>query len=301
MTSITRTQWAIGDALITRVDELVLDGQGSWLLPAATHDVVAQHTWLDPSSVDEHGDLRLSVHSFVVDIAGTRIVVDTGVGNSKVRDNPAWNDLDTAYLDRLRENGFDPATVDFVVTTHVHRDHVGWNTTLVGSDWAPTFPSARYLVARREWDHWASASLNADQHRMFADSIDPIREAGQLRLLADDELDVVDGVRLVPTPGHTPGHVSVRITSGGESALISGDFLHHAVQLARPEIGCAVDVDPVTAQRTRAKQLANLADTGTLLLGTHFTTPTGGHVRRVGDGYVLVPSATTVGDQEGEQ
>lgn len=282
----SHTQWKIGDALITRVDEIVLEGQGSWLLPGATTDVVAEQTWLNGSSLDEHGDIRLSVHSFVIDIGDTRIVVDTGVGNAKVRDNPAWNDLNTDYLQRL---GVDRGTVDLVLTTHLHRDHVGWNTMRSGSAWVPTFPHAEYLVARTEWDYWAAARRTEDQLRMFADSVDPVHEAGLLRLVEDDESDVADGVQLIPTPGHTPGHRSVRITSGGESALITGDFLHHPIQLAHPCLECAVDVDPALALRTRAAQLAGLVDTTTVLLGTHFTSPTAGYVRRGETGYVLSP------------
>ncbi|MEH3131650.1 MAG: MBL fold metallo-hydrolase [Mycolicibacterium neoaurum] len=287
---MTKAQWKIGDALVTRIDETTLEGQGRWLLPGATPDIVSGQTWLDSSSVDQNGDIRLAVHSFVIDISGTRIVVDTGIGNAKVRDNPAWNDLNTDYLQRLCDAGIDPGTVDLVLTTHIHRDHVGWNTMRSGSAWVPTFANAEYLVALDEWEYWTTARLSEDQYRMFADSVDPVRDAGLLRLLEHDELDVADGVQLIPTPGHTPGHRSVRITSGGASALITGDFLHHPIQLAHPCLECAVDIDPALALRTRATQLASLVDTPTLLLGTHFTSPTGGYIRSGDTGYVLSPA-----------
>jgi glyoxylase-like metal-dependent hydrolase (beta-lactamase superfamily II) len=284
--------WTVGRATIGRVDEIVLEKQGSWLLPAATADLVTAHPWLDPSAYDDQGDIRLSVHSFVVDIAGTRIVVDTGVGNDKVRENPAWNNLRTDYLVRLRQAGIDPASVDVVVNTHIHRDHVGWNTVLRQGIWEPTYPNARYLTASAEWAYWSTTALTEDQQRMFADSIDPVKGAGQLELVdARTPVEIADGVTLVPTPGHTPGHVSVQITSGDETALISGDFLHHPVQVAHPRLCCGADVDPAASERTRAAVLSSIADTETLLLGSHFTHPTAGRVRTTSTGWVLAPAA----------
>lgn len=284
--------WTLGKATIGRVDEVVLEKQGSWLLPDATPDLIAAHRWLDPSASDGDGDIRLSVHSFVVDIAGTRLVVDTGVGNDKVRDNPAWHNLNSDYLARFGRSGIDPASVDIVVTTHIHRDHVGWNTTLRQGRWEPTFPNARYLTTRTEWDYWSTAALTEDQQRMFADSIDPVRRTGQYELVdVQRPVDIADGVTLIPTPGHTPGHASVQLTSGGQSALISGDFLHHPVQVADPRLCCSVDVDPAASERTRAAVLSGLADTETLLFGSHFTHPTAGRVRTTPSGFVLEPAA----------
>ena len=290
----TSAHWTVGDATIGRVDEVVLEGQGRWLLPDATAELVAGQPWLDPSATDDGGDIRLSVHSFVVDIAGTRIVIDTGVGNGKVRDNPAWNNLDGDYLPRLGDAGFDPDSVDLVINTHIHRDHVGWNTTLRDGQWEPTFPNARYLVARTEWDYWSAAALSEDQQRMFADSITPVRRAGQYELVdVETPVEIADGVELLPTPGHTPGHVSVRISSGGETALVTGDFLHHPIQLAHPRLCCGVDVDPAVSERTRETTLSSIADTETLLLGSHFTHPTAGRVRSTASGFVLVPTAAS--------
>lgn len=287
----SRTQWSVGDVVITRVDEIALEGQGRWLLPDATPELVGAQPWLDPSSTDEDGEIRVSVHSFVVDIADTRVIVDTGVGNGKVRENPAWNDLDTEYLQRLAGAGVSPDSVDLVVTTHIHRDHVGWNTTVREGLWEPTFPRARYLTSRKEWDFWASQELSADQERMFADSITPIRQAGQLDVVtAESAVEIADGIELIPTPGHTPGHVSVRISSAGETAFITGDSMHHPVQLAHPSLCCGADVDPLLARRTRELILSSIADTNTLLLGSHFTPPTGGHVKSTTTGFVLIPA-----------
>ncbi|WP_156657569.1 MBL fold metallo-hydrolase [Mycobacterium kyorinense] len=290
----TPARWTVGNAKIGRVDEVVLEGQGSWLLPGATAELVAGQRWLDPSAVDARGEIRLSVHSFVVDISGTRIVIDTGVGNHKVRDNPAWNNLDTDYPANLGKTGFDPDSVDLVINTHIHRDHVGWNTTLRQGVWQPTFRNARYLTSRSEWDYWAAASLNEDQQRMFADSVTPVRDAGQLDLVdVETPVEIAEGVELIPTPGHTPGHVSVRIASAGRTALVTGDFLHHPVQVAYPDLCCGADVDGAVAERTRKAMLSSLVDTQTLVLGSHFTHPTAGFVRNGVSGLVLTPPAET--------
>lgn len=280
--------WTVGDATVVRVDEVQLEGQGGWLLPDLTADLVAGEQWLDPSAVDERGEVRFSVHSFVVDIAGVRIVIDTGVGNDKVRDNPAWNNLNSDYLKRLGEAGIDRESVDLVVNTHIHRDHVGWNTTLIDGVWEPTFPDARYLTSRTEWDYWHAASLTEDQQRMLADSITPVRDAGQFDTVAvDSPVEIAPGVELIPSPGHTPGHVSVQIASAGHTALVTGDVLHHPAQIAHPDLRCSADVDPLQAARTRNALLSSLAGSETLVLGTHFTHPTAGFVRLDGSGLVL--------------
>lgn len=288
----TGGRWTVGDATIQRIDEVVLEGQGGWLLPDAAPELVAAQRWLDPSTVDDRGEILVSVHSFVVDIAGTRIVIDTGVGNDKVRDNPAWNHLHTDYPMNLRNAGVDPDSVDLVINTHLHRDHVGWNTTLCHGVWQPTFPNARYLTSRSEWDYWAHAPLNVDQQRMFADSITPVVQAGQFdRIDVPDPVEVAEGVELISSPGHTPGHVSVRITSAGETALVTGDFLHHPVQVAHPQLCCGADVDGAAAERSRKMLLSSLADTETLVLGSHFTHPTAGFVRSGTSGLTFVPAA----------
>ncbi|GGP63171.1 MBL fold metallo-hydrolase [Saccharothrix coeruleofusca] len=285
--------WSVGDITVHRVDEAVLTGPvGRWLLPGATEEVVARHDWLRPDFADDAGVLRLATHSFALRAGGLRIVVDTGIGNGKTRANPAWHDLRTDYLDRLAAAGFPPESVDLVVTTHLHTDHVGWNTRAVDGEWVPTFPNARYLVSRAEREFWAGYDMDEPRKQMFRDSVHPVEQAGLLDLVdvPADGLDVVPGVRLLPAPGHTPGHVAVRLDDGGRTALITGDCLHHPVQLPHPDISSCVDIDPVLAETTRRDLLARLADTGTLLLGSHFPPPTAGRVVARGDAYRLVPA-----------
>lgn len=286
--------WTVGDLTVHRIDEVSLPSQtGPWLLPGATPEIVARSPWLQPDFANEQRVLRLASHSFAVEINGLRVLVDTGIGNGKQRANPAWDNLNSDYLTRLTQAGFTPETVDLVVLTHLHTDHVGWNTRADGASWVPTFPNARYLTARTEWDYWSGVDMDEPRRQMFRDSVHPIREAGLLDLVdvPAGGTDIAQGVRLRPTPGHTPGQVAVELRSHGESALITGDCIHHPVQLVHPDLGSCVDIDPAAATRTRHQLLSELAGTPTLLLGSHFPPPTAGHVITDGDSYRLVPSS----------
>ncbi|KUF12950.1 MBL fold metallo-hydrolase [Streptomyces silvensis] len=280
--------WTLGGITAHRVDEVPLPPEtGPWLLPAATPEVVADAPWLRPDFADEAGTLRLSSHSFAIEIGGHRVLVDTGIGNGKPRANPAWHDLDTDYLARLTDAGFPPESVDLVVLTHLHADHVGWNTRAEGGAWVPTFPNARHLTTRTEWDHWAAADMEEPRRQMFRDSVHPVRDAGLLDLVdvASGPVEVAPGVRLLPAPGHTPGQVAVELRGDDRTALITGDAVHHPVQLARPGIGSCVDIDPARAERTRRALLGSVAGTETLLLGSHFAAPTAGRVTARGDSF----------------
>lgn len=288
--SRTSTGWNLGDIVVRRVDEIELPRRtGPWLLPDATREVLDEAPWLRPDFADAEVP-RLASHSFAVEAGGLRIVVDTGIGNDKPRANPAWNGLDTDFPQRLAAAGFPPESVDLVITTHLHTDHVGWNTRLTGGDWVPTFPHARYLVSRTEWDHWAAADLDEPRRQMFRDSVTPVRDAGQYDLVDVPARgrEVAPGVLLVPAPGHTPGQVAVELRGSDRRALITGDSIHHPVQLSHPHVTSCVDIDPAQAVRTRAQLLDALADTDALLLGTHFPQPTGGTVRRENGRYRLL-------------
>ncbi|MGW2863574.1 MBL fold metallo-hydrolase [Streptomyces sp. NPDC001205] len=287
---VTTTGWSLGDIAVRRVDEIELPSQtGPWLLPGATPAVLDEASWLRPDFADAEVP-RLASRSFAVEAGGLRIVVDTGIGNAKPRANPAWNGLDTGFLERLTAAGFPPESVDLVITTHLHTDHVGWNTCLVGGNWAPTFPNARYLTSRTEWEHWAATDLDEARTQMFRDSVHPVRDAGQYDLVHVPEQghEVAPGVLLVPAPGHTPGQVAVELRGSDRRALITGDSIHHPVQLSHPHVHSCVDIDPAQAIRTRTRLLDGLADTDALLLGTHFPRPTAGTVRREHGRYRLL-------------
>ncbi|MBS2546926.1 MBL fold metallo-hydrolase [Catenulispora sp. NL8] len=284
--------WTVGDVTVHRVDEVLLSpATGPWLLPDATPDLVAAQDWLHPHFADDEGLLRLHSHSFAFALGGLRVLVDTGIGNGKERANPAWHNLDTDYLRGLADAGFDPDSVDLVILTHLHADHVGWNTRNVNGTWVPTFPRARYLTSRDEREFWAGYEMEPAREQMFRDSVIPVEEAGLLDLVnvPAEGADVAPGLRLLPTPGHTPGHVAVELTSHGRTALITGDCVHHPVQLADPGIGACVDIDPRQSEASRRTLLAGLVGTDTLVLGTHFAPPTAGHVVHHEGGYRFSP------------
>jgi glyoxylase-like metal-dependent hydrolase (beta-lactamase superfamily II) len=230
------------------------------------------------------------VQAFVILIAGHAIMVDSGVGNGKRRVAvPGWDNLQTDFLSRLQATGVALGDIDYVVNTHLHFDHVGWHTELMDRTWQPTFPDARYVMSAGEFGYWQSKPENeiADQHAGFSDSVLPAYEAGLVDLVADDHV-VINGVRLMPTPGHTPHHVSVLIESGGQSAVITGDVAHHPCQLAHPGWGSASDFDPDLAYRSRMRLVERFADSDTLIIGTHYAGPVAGRIRRAGTRFRLV-------------
>jgi len=279
--------WRIGDVTITKIVELEAITGTRFILPNATPQACLPIGWLQPHFMDERGRLKMSIHALVVETPSKRIIVDTCLGNDKQdRTVPGWNDLQGSFLSDLAASGFPRESIDTVICTHLHVDHVGWNTMLVGGAWLPTFPNARYLMGQAEFEHWRRQQEWPEQVAVFSDSVQPVVEAGLVDLVAVDHR-ICGEVSLTPTLGHTCGHVSVRISSNNESALITGDFLHHPCQMARPEWACAVDYDPAQSTRTRRGIFSELAGTPTLLIGTHFAGPTAGRVVREGDAYRL--------------
>jgi glyoxylase-like metal-dependent hydrolase (beta-lactamase superfamily II) len=211
--------------------------------------------------------------------------VDTCIGNDKERRIPPWNKRQGPFLTQLQEAGYAPDSIDTVICTHLHTDHVGWNTRLVGQTWVPTFPQARYVLTRLEWEHW-SRTEEPWTRIVMDDSVRPIFDAGLVDLVETEHV-VHETIRFEPTPGHTPGHVSVHIASRGESAVITGDLVHHPCQFARPDWGSSADSDPLQADRTRKAFMARYANTPTLIIGTHFAGPTAGRLVRDGNAYRL--------------
>ncbi len=279
-------QWRVGAVTITKITELELTGGTRFILPDASPAAVRPYAWLRPHFADDDGRLRMSVHALVVATPSRRIVVDTCIGNDKERLIPTWNKMQTSFLRDLEVAGHARESIDTVVCTHLHVDHVGWNTMLAGGKWVPTFPKARHLIARTEFEYWRTQSQDEEHRRSFADSVQPVHDAGLVDLVASDHR-LCDEVSLIPTLGHTPGHVSVRISSDGEEALITGDFIHHPCQMARLDWVSAADYDIALAQRTRREVFTRLAGTATLMIGTHFAAPTAGRVVRDGNGFRL--------------
>jgi glyoxylase-like metal-dependent hydrolase (beta-lactamase superfamily II) len=292
-------KWQVGEISVTRL----LDGEGSTrpaggerdLLPLAFPEAIREIPWMAPDWADEKGHLHFSLHALLVETPSFRLVVDTCIGNDKQRSFEGMSNRNTSFLDDLAATGWSRHDVDGVICTHLHVGHVGWNTILEGGRWKPTFPKARYFIARTEFDHWqaeyetASSSSNAmlaDNNACFADSVKPLIDAG-LHKLVDTDAVIAPGIRLMPTPGHTPGHVSVVLESAGERAVITGDLMHHPCQIAHPEWSSIADTAPETSQASRLAFLDQFADTQTLVIGTHFGGPTAGCVVRDSRGYWL--------------
>lgn len=279
-------QWQVGAVKITRVVEIELPityNPDSPFLAQATPEALRAIPWLYPNFVNAQDQMLLSIHALLVEAPGVRLVVDTCVGNDRPRSLLGGRALSTTFLESLTQAGWAPETVDAVVCTHMHVDHVGWNTRLEGGKWVPTFPNARYLLGRVEFDHW-SAHEDADQQTILSDSIQPILDAGLADFVEMDHR-ICPELRLTPTAGHTPGHVSVMIESQGQTAVITGDMTHHPCQMAHPDWSPPFDSDPRAAAVTRARLFAEWADQPILVIGTHYAAPTAGHVRRDGEAF----------------
>lgn len=277
--------WQVGRVKITRIVEMDLPVPAS-VIAEATPEALRQLPWLYPHFVsDDDSTLNLSVHALLVEAPGLRLVVDTCVGNDRPREFTGGEALSTPFLEQLGEAGWSRDGVDAVVCTHLDVDHIGWNTMLEAGRWVPTFPRARYLIGRREYEFWKGVD-EAEQVAAMADSIKPIFDAGLVELVEQDHV-LSPEVRLTPSNGHTPGHVSVLIESDGERAVITGDMTHHPCQMAHPDWTLA-DIDREVAVRTRSRLFAEWADQPILVIGTHFAAPTAGHIVRDGEVFRFV-------------
>lgn len=290
----------LGAAVIHRVEEW----RGEFLTPqmlfvgftpesyAASKDIVAG-PYLDPVT----DAITARLQSWVVEIDGARILIDTGAGNHKVRPGiPLFGALNTPFMQRLAAAGFEPADIDLVVCTHLHVDHVGWNTTLEAGAWIPTFPRARYVFPMADADYWDPRNLarfptkvgEAVNEGFFVDSVQPILDRG-LAELVSGVVEIAPGVRLDPAPGHTPGSQTITVTSRGETALFVGDVVHHPLQIMNPTWNSIFCEDAELARRSRYDVLQRVVNENAIMIPAHFA---GEHmVRIVRTGAGLVPAA----------
>ena len=276
-------QWQIGKVKITRVIEMEVKGGSRFILPQATREAVQPIEWLQPHFADEEGNLIMSIHALIVETPDRTIMDDTCIGNDKKRSIPNWSNLQLPFLDDLKKAGYGQDDIDTVLCTHLHVDHVGWNTMLVDGVWQPTFPKARYLMGEKEFNYWIDQE-GTEYGDVIGDSVKPVFDAGLVDLV-DLDHRVCDEVYLEPTLGHTPGHISVHIESEGSHALITGDCIHHPCQIAKIDWSSSADFDAEQAINTRKKLLADYSDKEVLVIGTHFATPTAGHFKTKGDEY----------------
>jgi len=279
-------RWTVGDVRITRILEVEVSGM-SFLIPDAVPANVARIGWLRPPLVTPGAEVVCCIQSFAIEAPGRRILVDTSVGPDRIAEIPTRIERSTRFLEAPEAADLRPEAFDTVVFTHLHFDHLGWASRAAQGRRVPTFPGARYLIARAEWEYW-SGLKGAATEQLLADSLKAPFDAGQVDLVAPNR-EIAAGIQLLPTPGHTPGHVSVEISSRGAQAVITGDVIHHPAQMARTAWWTTFDANPDLARRTRIALLERLADTGALVVGTHFPEPTAGRIAREGEVFRFLP------------
>ena len=260
------------------------------IYPDATPDAVqAAAARFGPRFIDAaRGDLLLSFHCFVVRTPQHTILVDTCVGNDKPRAaRPHWHMRSGGFLTALAQAGVRPEDVDFVMCTHLHADHVGWNTRLVDGVWKPTFPRAQYVMAETEYTYWHDRHATEGDgllYGSFADSVLPVGASGQAVMVPSNH-SVAPGVALEPAPGHTPGNVILHVMDANQHAILCGDVLHHPIQLLHPAWSTRFCTDPAQSRETRKAFVERFAGSDTRVLAAHFQAPTGGRIVRDGSGY----------------
>jgi glyoxylase-like metal-dependent hydrolase (beta-lactamase superfamily II) len=281
------TAFAVADLTVHRV----LESEGPFLpaldvFPDLDPKILAENRgWLMPKALDAKDMLLMCVQSYVVRTPHHTIMIDTCVGNDKERPaRPAWHRrVDATYMRNLAAAGFAVDDIDYVMCTHLHVDHVGWNTRLENGRWVPTFPKARYLFAKDDFDHFSAENAKAPVPP-FVDSVLPIVEEKRAEIVAGDH-QIGDHVRLLPTPGHTPGHVAVRLGRNGDHAVMAGDLIHWPLQALYPELSPRFDVDKKKSAQTRRSFLERYCDTKTLCCTAHFPSPSAGRITRSGNGF----------------
>jgi glyoxylase-like metal-dependent hydrolase (beta-lactamase superfamily II) len=275
-------QWKVGKVKIKKFVEMETVGSTRFILPAATNDEIRKLPWLIPHFATEEGRLKMSIHSLVVETPTRRIVIDTGLGNDKQgRNVPTWNNRSTPFLETMTAAGFPPESIDTVLCTHLHVDHVGWNTRLSGGKWVPTFPRARYVFGKTEYEYWRDHSTEPDKQAVFGDSVKPIVDADRAELIPSD-YRLSDEISVIPTAGHSPGHMSILIQSDGEQGLLTGDVAHHPCQMAHLGWSSTADSDQGQSAATRRQLFGRFADTPTLVIGGHYSA---GHIKRDRDAF----------------
>lgn len=279
----------IGDVAVSSI----IERDGPWRRPAEMYSHVdpalarARLLELEPFVYDRERDLLvITYQTFVVKTRHHVILIDTCAGENKQGLGPKLDFPKKPWLDGFAAHGLAYEDIDYVLCTHLHFDHCGWNTRLVDGRWVPTFPNAKYLFSRREYEFWEEQTrISADPPGMvWTESCLPIVEAGQARLV-DDDYALDDEIWLTPSPGHTPGHVCVNLRSNGQRAIFTGDLMHHAVQCLEPDWSTCFCYDPVASAGTRRRVLEDVADTDVVVVPAHFPGSTAGHVGVAGGGF----------------
>ena len=276
--------WRVGRVEITRIVEVwKWEDDIGMALEGGNPSMVLAQPWLLPQHATPEGRMFINFQAFVVKAGKRRIMIDTCIGADRERQFPVFTNMRTTFMEDLAAAGVTAAQVDTVLCTHLHFDHVGWNTHLVNGKWIPTFPNARYLFSRKEYDHWLMLRETGGYHGInhLSDAVDPVIEAGLVDFVPDDHA-IGEELRLFPTPGHTPGHVSVHINSQGQEAVITGDMMHHPIQVAMPGHAATFDMDKPAGAKTRVDFVNRFQEKPVLVIGSHFADPGAGYIVRNG-------------------
>ena len=240
--------------------------------------------WSEELSLDPQSAVfKIEVRSYVLQVDGLNVLIDTCCGNGKQRSVPWADRLQTQWLENLAREGYQPEDIHLVLCTHLHADHVGWNTRLRNGQWVPTFPNARYVFSRKDYEFFRQQTHEAHNREAFIDSVLPVIDAGLADIVESDHCvhrEIEDGIWLEDASGHSPGCVVVNARRGGSRAVFAGDVIHHPIQLVRPDIPFFADEQPTEACATRERLLAQCADNGAVLYPAHFPDPPAGRVLR---------------------
>ncbi len=289
-----RLRFSVGELTIHRIIEQETPFLAALeMFPALTADMLAENRqWLRKAdALDAKDMLILCMQSYVIQTPHHTILVDSCIGNDKPRPaRPNWNmKTDGTYMSALNAAGLSVDDIDFVMCTHLHVDHVGWNTRLESGRWVPTFPNARYVFGKAEFDYWTEQNAKAAVPAIV-DSVLPIVEAKKCEVVQND-FTIGDHTRILPTPGHTPGHVAFAFGRDKDDAVFTGDIMHSPLQTLHPELSPKFDVDPAQAAVTRRRFLERYCDTETLCCTAHFPSPSAGKIRRKGNGFTCDAAA----------
>ena len=273
-------KWQVGDVEIARIVEVNNHTDPFTMInPDLTAQDALKHDWLKPHFITEDGRMKISFQCFVLRSGKDCVMIDTCIGNGRHREFDIFTNMRTSFLEDLAAAGFPRGSITKVLCTHLHFDHVGWNTMLVDGKWVPTFPTARYYFGKEEYAHWKELERTGEYHDLthMGDSINPVVDAGLVELVGPTA-QITDEVSIFPTPGHTPGHVSVLIRSKGAEAVITGDMMHHPLQFAEWAREVNFDMDKEQGVKSRRAFIERVADKKVLVIGTHFCHPTSGYV-----------------------
>ena len=302
------SEFCVGGMSVIKVHELDLNGfAATQLLPGLDPNVLARHPeWIDARTYDsQSGHVFMSVHTWVVRIEGKIILIDTGAGNDK--DRPTLKVLDhlrTPYLDRLAAIGVQPENVDYVLLTHIHSDHVGWNTRLSGDQWVPTFPKATVICSDLEWRYGVALTAGDEEGitrvrteagfgpptripvpGVFFDSMMPLEATGRVQRVAVDGGEVLKGIRFLSTPGHSIDHAAISINSQGTEAIFGGDVMHHPFELYEPDLVSIFCEFPDAARRSRRWLARHAAERKALYFSSHFPFTSVGTITEMGENF----------------